>query len=218
MVVRKKCQNCKKLKLLDSFDKNTKYSDGHSSSCKDCTEQEKELIIEKPKTMATLKEKRAAEEAAKLAAAPVVTPKATVKKVTKEPVVVPAAKADTSKTTPKEEEVVEIPAVVSETTAPTTPKEKVKIEKLPVPRSKAEKRKINQLDLTTGKVIKTFDTVMDAGKELGKSDAAIRVVLRGDAKQAYGFNWELGELLYPELSQTVVPVVDKAAAKAAAKK
>ena len=217
MIIRKICQECKLLLTLDKFSLNSKYADGHSYTCKNC-EPESEINNNlNLKVMPTLKEKR--EAAAAAAAAKVTTPakKEAAPKVEKE---VAAPKVEKEVAAPKVEKEVAAPKVEATKT--------IGKQGIVTPRKKSEKRKIDQVDLVSGKVVKTFDTVMDAGKALTKSDASIRAVLAGRAVSAYGFDWKFSDqLLYPELAEeeaaaakvaaAAVKKAEKAAEKAAAK-
>ena len=52
-------------------------------------------------------------------------------------------------------------------------------------------KKVNQIDINTNKIIKTFDSVNDAFRELNKNYGAnIRLVCEGKRKSAFGFKWE----------------------------
>ena len=51
-------------------------------------------------------------------------------------------------------------------------------------------KKVNQIDINTNKIIKTFDSINDAFKELNKNYGAnIRLVCEGKRKSAFGFKW-----------------------------
>jgi hypothetical protein len=52
-------------------------------------------------------------------------------------------------------------------------------------------KKVNQIDIDTNKIIKTFDSVNDAFRELNKNYGAnIRWVCEGKRKSAFGYKWE----------------------------
>jgi len=52
-------------------------------------------------------------------------------------------------------------------------------------------KKVNQLDINSNKIIKTFDSVCDAFRELNKNYGAnIRWACEGKRKSAFGFKWE----------------------------
>lgn len=52
-------------------------------------------------------------------------------------------------------------------------------------------KKVNQININTNKIIKTFDSVNDAFRELNKNYGAnIRLVCEGKRKSAFGFKWE----------------------------
>lgn len=56
---------------------------------------------------------------------------------------------------------------------------------------KNAKKPVNQLDLQTGEIINTFDSIADAMRYLGKSKSShIIECCKGKLKQAYGFKWE----------------------------
>lgn len=50
-------------------------------------------------------------------------------------------------------------------------------------------RKVAQVDVKTGKIIKVFDRIADAGRELGVSYKAIHKVVDLPDRTAYGFKW-----------------------------
>ena len=50
-------------------------------------------------------------------------------------------------------------------------------------------RKIAQVDIKSGKTIKVFDRISEAGKELGVNYKAIHKVLDKDNRTAYGYKW-----------------------------
>ena len=50
--------------------------------------------------------------------------------------------------------------------------------------------KINQIDLKTNKVIKTWKSACEAGRQLGISSRNIITATKGKRKQAGGFAWE----------------------------
>ncbi len=53
-------------------------------------------------------------------------------------------------------------------------------------------KKINQIDLKTKKIIKTFNCISDAKRELNvKNYINISMVCHGQRNQAYGFDWNL---------------------------
>ena len=55
---------------------------------------------------------------------------------------------------------------------------------------------VNQIDLASGRVIKTFDSIVEAEKAFGplkvpsKTSGSISKVCRGAKKQAFGYGWE----------------------------
>jgi hypothetical protein len=52
-------------------------------------------------------------------------------------------------------------------------------------------KKVNQIDMETNKIIKTFDSINDAFRELNKNYGAnIRWVCEGKRKSAFGYKWE----------------------------
>lgn len=53
-----------------------------------------------------------------------------------------------------------------------------------------EGRRVLQVDLTTNKIINTYDTPALAGAAIGQSPVTIRSVLRGSGKSAFGFGWK----------------------------
>lgn len=61
------------------------------------------------------------------------------------------------------------------------------------PLKKTWKRRVQQLDKTTGKVINTFNSVADACRAIGKTPASaspsITMVCKGTKISAYGFKW-----------------------------
>ena len=55
-------------------------------------------------------------------------------------------------------------------------------------------KKLNQIDIKTNKVIKTFNTVNDAFRELNKNyGSCIRLVCEGKNKTAFGYKWKFVE-------------------------
>ena len=63
------------------------------------------------------------------------------------------------------------------------------IKDLSVYQKKKKGRKIAQVDIETGKVIKVFDRISEAGKELGVCYKAIHKVIDKENKTAYGYKW-----------------------------
>lgn len=51
-------------------------------------------------------------------------------------------------------------------------------------------KKVAQIDLDTGKVIKVYNRIADAGRELGVNYKAIHKVVDKEDRTAYGFRWE----------------------------
>ena len=56
-------------------------------------------------------------------------------------------------------------------------------------RAKANKKSINQIDVNTGVIIKTWLSSKDAGEFLSHSNSSITAVCKGKAKSAAGFFW-----------------------------
>lgn len=63
------------------------------------------------------------------------------------------------------------------------------IKDLSIYRVELKGRKISQIDIESGKVIKMFDRISDAGKELGVNYKAIHKVLDKPNRTAYGYRW-----------------------------
>jgi len=56
--------------------------------------------------------------------------------------------------------------------------------------SHSQGKKVNQINIKTNEIIKTFDTLNDAFRELNKNYGAnIRWVCEGKRKSAFGYKW-----------------------------
>lgn len=53
--------------------------------------------------------------------------------------------------------------------------------------------KIQMLDKTSGKVLKEFDSIKEAGRFLGKTAGHINEAAHGKRKTAYGYKWKIME-------------------------
>lgn len=62
----------------------------------------------------------------------------------------------------------------------------------PITLSKLSKS-INQIDINTGEIIKTFSSMNEAGKSLGKNYGPISACCTGRTKTAYGYKWEYAD-------------------------
>ena len=51
-------------------------------------------------------------------------------------------------------------------------------------------KKVNQIDMSTGEIIKTWDSALAAERELGIDNSSIRRVIYGDYRHAGGYLWE----------------------------
>ena len=54
-------------------------------------------------------------------------------------------------------------------------------------------KSINQIDINTGEIIKTFSSMNEAGKSLGKNYRSISACCTGRTKTAYGYKWEYAD-------------------------
>jgi hypothetical protein len=198
MRVRKICTNCGKLKLMCDFSKNEESLDRKTEQCNDCINDtlfgefnskiNNNQIVKK---MATLKENRAAEAAAKAEAGEVTTPKAETKEV-KAPKV-----GDTTEDGLK---------VVGEKKEPGKRGRKA-----------APEKPIEQLDLETGTiVIATYQTLQEAAEAVGAKPASLLDGLRGWTKSVAKHKWRYqGEEIFVRTPKTPVAkeFLDKGAVK-----
>lgn len=195
MRVKKKCTECGKLKSMSDFLPCEGYGDKKALECKDCFEETQygennSKINNNPiiSTMSTLKEKRAAEAAAKAAgttSAPVAETQTT--------------ETATETVAPKVEKpkAVKPVAKVGDTTAEgdTVVGEK----KVPGQRGRkaAEEKVIEQLDMEGVPTGVKFNTLQEAADAVGKSKAYVLDGLRGWSKSVGGFKWRYeGEELF----------------------
>ena len=51
-------------------------------------------------------------------------------------------------------------------------------------------KKVQQIDIKTNKVIKTYDSIRQVYRELGKIQGHISDVCNGKRKTAFGFKWK----------------------------
>lgn len=63
------------------------------------------------------------------------------------------------------------------------------IKDLNIYRKEKKGRKVAQVDIKSGKIIKMFDRISDAGKELGVNYKAIHKVVDMEGRTAYGYKW-----------------------------
>lgn len=56
--------------------------------------------------------------------------------------------------------------------------------------NKVQTKAVNQLDIETGKVIATYNTIREASKETGSQDGKITMVCQGKRKTHNGYSWE----------------------------
>lgn len=63
------------------------------------------------------------------------------------------------------------------------------IQDLSVYKQRKKGRKIAQVDITSGEIIKVFERISDAGKELDVSYKAIQKVIDKEGRTAYGYRW-----------------------------
>ena len=56
--------------------------------------------------------------------------------------------------------------------------------------NKVQTKAVNQLDIETGKVIATYNTIREACKETGSQDAKITLVCQGKRNSHNGYSWE----------------------------
>lgn len=56
--------------------------------------------------------------------------------------------------------------------------------------NKVQTKAVNQLDIETGKVIATYNTIREACKETGSQDAKITLVCQGKRNSHNGYRWE----------------------------
>lgn len=56
--------------------------------------------------------------------------------------------------------------------------------------NKVQTKAVNQLDIETGKVIATYNTIREASKETGSQDGKITMVCQGKRKSHNGYSWE----------------------------
>lgn len=63
------------------------------------------------------------------------------------------------------------------------------IKDLSIYQKKKKGRKVAQVDANTGKIIKVFDRISEAGKELGVCYKAIQRVVDENERTAYGYKW-----------------------------
>ena len=56
--------------------------------------------------------------------------------------------------------------------------------------NKVQSKAVNQLDIETGKVIATYNTIREASKETGSQDGKITMVCQGKRKSHNGYSWE----------------------------
>ena len=56
--------------------------------------------------------------------------------------------------------------------------------------NKVQSKAVNQLDIETGKVIATYNTIREASKATGSQDGKITMVCQGKRKSHNGYSWE----------------------------
>lgn len=189
MRVRKKCTECGALKEMSDFMPSVEFQDKKTPECKSCIEEmqfgENNSKInnnQTSKTMATLKEKRAAEAAAKTAGTTAEAPKTVAPKTV-------APKTEKPK--------------VGDTT-----EEGLKVVGTRGRKKREDNRPVEQLDLATGTiVIAEYPTIAEAAAAVGTNYQYLYDGLGGWTKSVAKFKWRYkGEEIYIRPKKVKTPV------------
>jgi hypothetical protein len=67
-------------------------------------------------------------------------------------------------------------------------------------------KRVNQIDISTGKISKTFESIARAGEAIGKPSSSIVQCCKGKQRLAFGFKWEYADpIVNPEINDEVEP-------------